>query len=182
MRGTRRGGSINLFYLAMILILIEAEPWQQLDLRLSEIPCLSAGLVISLFCLVLRSTPLKEFCWWSKVISRLILPWFIIMKHICSAKRRSPVLPSRQVQSDCCQSFALFLCMIMICCWSVLSCEYELVADGCVAKWRHCSAMVEILFCCYLAFGLMGLAAQDFKFSNWLLMVMSCSPSNGLPS
>ena len=32
--------------------------------------------------------------------------------------------------------------------------------------------MVEILFCCHLAFGLMGLAAQDFKFSNWLLMEM----------
>ena len=32
--------------------------------------------------------------------------------------------------------------------------------------------MVEILVCCHLAFGSVGLAAQDFKFSNRMLMEM----------
>jgi hypothetical protein len=33
--------------------------------------------------------------------------------------------------------------------------------------------MVEIFVCCHPAFGCMGLAAQDFKFSYGLLMEMS---------
>ena len=32
--------------------------------------------------------------------------------------------------------------------------------------------MVEIFIRCHLVFSCMGLAAQDFKFSNWLLMEM----------
>ena len=32
--------------------------------------------------------------------------------------------------------------------------------------------MVEIFICCHLVFSCMGLAAQDFKFSNWFLMEM----------
>ena len=32
--------------------------------------------------------------------------------------------------------------------------------------------MVEIFICCYFVFSRIGLAAQDFKFSNWFLMEM----------
>ena len=32
--------------------------------------------------------------------------------------------------------------------------------------------MVEIFIRCHLVFSCMGLAAQDFKFSNWFLMEM----------
>ena len=87
----------NYFYLIIILVLNAWAAWLESDLSQSVIPCLSAGLAINPYCLVSRSTLQKKCSWWGKAISRLILPWFIVMKHIYAGEINIPVLPPLRV-------------------------------------------------------------------------------------
>ena len=92
-----------------MLVLNAWAAWPESDLRQSAIPCLSAGLAINPNCLVSRSTPQKKCSWWGKAISRLILPWFIVMRHIYAGEINILVLPPLRVKSYSFQSYSLFL-------------------------------------------------------------------------